>query len=605
MGKFLDAVLALAFFEFGIVSAVLCQDLNLEVVYPREGMTVTAADSTFIFGNVSDPRASVEVNGVRAQMYSNGTFLAVVPVTPGIFNFYSVAQADTQLVQVRREVYIPAYLTTSTRDSLVADTSYVFPKDSLTLQPGEMLTVVFKGTPGCQASFSVNGLADGLPMSEMSPKKRFYWGEAVFGQGRPSRTPAVEGIYSGVYILQPDDVLQNATITFTLRDSAGDSLQVVAPGRVSTFENGVPKIAQLTQETTVARTAPGKGYQLFLPEGVRLWITGADGAFYRARLVDDESVWVPKANVEFLSPGTTPPQSDVQVARTESFEEFTRLTIFLDDRLPFKVEQSTKPQRLHVILYGVTANTDWIRHDYGDPLVGEIRWTQEREGRYRLSIDLNQKQQWGYRAYYQDTNFILDINKTPSIQSRSRPLRDLLVCIDPGHGPELGAIGPTGKTERDATLELATMVAQKLLARDARVMLTRNDELGLPLTARPKLADSSRADLFISLHYNALPDGVDPNRSRGSSAYYFHPQSYKMAEAILRRILKRMKLPNFGLYYDNLAVCRVTSMPSALIEPAFLMHPLEEMRILDPEFREELATAIVEGLEDFVKLSLD
>jgi N-acetylmuramoyl-L-alanine amidase len=136
-------------------------------------------------------------------------------------------------------------------------------------------------------------------------------------------------------------------------------------------------------------------------------------------------------------------------------------------------------------------------------------------------------------------------------------------------------------------------------------MLTRKDEGGLPLIARPKLADSSRADLFVSLHYNALPDGVDPNRNRGSSAYYFHPQSYKLAEAILRRMLRRLKLPNFGLYYDNLAVCRVTSMPSALIEPAFLMHPLEEMRILDPEFREKLATAIVEGLEDFVKLSID
>jgi N-acetylmuramoyl-L-alanine amidase len=538
-------------------------------------------------------------------MYGNGTFLAIVPVTPGIFNFYCVAQGDTQLVHVRREVYIPHYLATSTRDSLVADTSYVFPADSLALRPGDMLTVVFKGTPGCTASFSISGLVNDLPMSEMSPKKQFYWGEAVFGQGRPTRAPAVEGIYSGVYVLQPDDVIENAAITFMLRDSAGDSLHVVAPGRVSTFENDVPRIATLTQELTVARTRPGKGYQLFLPEGVKLWITGADGEFYRARLVDDESVWVPAANVEFLSPGTMPPQSEVQVARTESFDEFTRLTIFLDDRLPFKIEQSTKPQRLHVILYGVTANTDWIRHDYGDPLVGDIRWTQEQEGRYRLSIDLNQKQQWGYRAYYRDTNFILDINKTPRISSRSRPLRDLLVCVDPGHGPDLGAIGPTGKTEREATLELATRVAQKLLARDARVMLTRNDELGLPLAARPKFADSSRAHLFLSLHYNALPDGVDPNRSRGSSTYYFHPHSYRLAEAVLRRMLKKLKLPNFGLYYDNLAVCRVTSMPSALIEPAFIMHPIEEMRILDPEFRDDLATAIVEGLEDFVKLSLD
>jgi N-acetylmuramoyl-L-alanine amidase len=599
--KIPEAVLALIW----LCSAppVLSQELMLEVVYPREGMTVTAADSTFVFGNVSDPQARVEINNVPAQMYSNGAYMAVVPVQPGNFDFYAVAQTDTQLVQVRRQVYIPPYLKTSTRDSLVADTSYVFPADSLALRPGDMLTVVCKGTPRCTASFSISGLAASLPMTEMAPKKPFYWGEAVFGQGRPSRAPAVEGIYSGVYILQAEDVLQNATITFTLKDSLGDSVQVVAPGRVSTFENGVPRIARLTQELTTARTGPGKGYQLFLPEGIRLWVTGFDGGFYRARLVDDESVWVPAANVELLSPGTMPPQSDVQVARTESFDDFTRLTIFLAERLPFKIEQTTQPQRLHVVLYGVTANTDWIRHDYGDELIGEIRWAQEREGRYRLSIDLNLKHQWGYRAYYSENNLVLDINKSPELPSRSRPLRDLLICLDPGHGPDLGAIGPTGKTEREATLELANVVAEKLQKRGARVMLTRTTEEGIALAARPKLAEAAGADLLVSLHYNALPDGVNPNRNRGSSAYYFHPQSYRLAEAILRRLLRRVRLQNFGLYYENLAVCRVTSMPAALIEPAFIMHPLEEMRILDADFRDDTAIAIVEGLEDFVKLS--
>lgn len=603
MRKHPDFSLVLTFGCVFTAGHVLSQELKLEVIYPREGMTINAADSTFVFGNVNQPQAYVQVNNIPAQMFSNGTFLAVVPVLPGNFSFNCVAGLDSQRAQVQRRVYIPFYLTTSPHDSLGTDTSYIFPAASLALQPGDMLTVICKGTPGCQATFSISGIAGTLPMSELAPKKQFYWGEAVFGQGRPPRTPAVEGIYSGVYILQPNDFLENAAITFTLKDSLGDSVQVVAPGWLSTFENGVPKIARLTQELTVARTGPGKGYQLFLPAGIKLWITGADGTFYRARLVDEESVWVPAANLELLPPGTMPPQSVVRVARTASFEEFTRLTIFLDERLPFKIEQSTQPQRLQVILYGVTADTDWIRHDYGDPLVGEIRWAQERAGRYRLSIDLHQKQQWGYRAYYDDSNLILEIKKTPKISSRTKPLRNLLICLDPGHGPDLGAIGPTGKTEREATLELAHVVAEKLQKRGARVVLTRSGEEGISLAGRPQLAEAVGVDVLVSLHFNALPDGVNPDRSRGSSAYYFHPQSYKLAEAILHRLLKKLKLANFGLYYDNLAVCRVTSMPAALIEPAFLMHPVEEMRILDPEFREDTAAAIVEGLEDFVRQS--
>jgi N-acetylmuramoyl-L-alanine amidase len=98
-----------------------------------------------------------------------------------------------------------------------------------------------------------------------------------------------------------------------------------------------------------------------------------------------------------------------------------------------------------------------------------------------------------------------------------------------------------------------------------------------------------------------LPDGVDPDKNRGSSTYYFHPQSYPLAQSILRSMLKRLKLPNFGLFYDNLSVCRVTSMPSVLIEPAFLMHPLEEALILDSDFREKTAEAIVAGIEEFVR----
>jgi N-acetylmuramoyl-L-alanine amidase len=600
--KLLNRVLAGLLAGFCGAELVLSQDLELEIVYPRENMMVTAADSTFVFGHVNHPQARVEINSIAAQMFDNGTFLGMVPVLPGNFSFYGVATLDSQLVQVRRRVYIPFYLITSPSDSLTIDTSYVFPAADLALQAGDMLTVVCKGTPGCRATFSIDGLATNLPMSEMPPKKQFYWGEAVFGQGRPSRAPEVEGIYSGVYIIQPGDSLQNAAITFTLHDSLGDSVKTVAPGGVSTFENDVPRIARLTQELTVARTAPRKGHQLYLPEGIRLWIIGADGDYYRARLVDDESVWVPAANVEFLSPGTLPPRSDVRVARTSSFEKFSRVTIFLDERVPFKIEQINQPQRLYVILYGVTADTDYIRHDFSDPLIGDIRWSQESEERYRLSIDLNLKQQWGYRAYFDDNNLIVDIKKTPEISSR-HPLRDLLVCVDPGHGPDLGAIGPTGKTEREATLELAKVVAERLEERGARVMLTRDDPEGIALTARPKLAEVAGADVLLSLHYNALPDGVDPNRNRGSSAYYFHPQSYKLAEAILRRLLRKLKLPNFGLYYENLAVCRVTSMPAALLEPAFLMHPLEEVRILDAKFREDTATAIIQGLEDFVKLS--
>jgi N-acetylmuramoyl-L-alanine amidase len=592
---------------------------QLEVVYPREGLTITATDSTFIFGNfdyrpfgaatINAPtKFSVTINNIPARLYPNKTYIAVVPVKPGAFTFHTVlrpifadsAAGDSTVVD--RNVFIPYYLATSSADTLIVDSSYVFPNVDLEMMPGDILGVAVKASPKCTARFSIDSVAADLPMTEHPPAKSFYVGEAVFGQARPPATPLVRGIYTGAYMIRPQDVATNATIRFEIVDSLRHRLEIAAPGKMTIWNSSIPRIASLTQEVTVARTKPGRGYQMFLPAEVKLWITGREGNFYRAKLAEGESVWVPISNVNFLPAGTSLPQSVIEIVRTKSFEKYSRVTIFMSERLPYKILQERKAQRLHVTIYGATSDTDWIRHDFGDPLIGEIRWSQDGEEKYRLTIDLNQKQPWGYRAFYEENNLVLEIKKSPAIKSRRHPLRDLTICVDPGHGPDLGAIGPTGLYEKDAAFLLAEVVAQKLEAKGSHAVLTRqNMEEGIVLSARTKFAEAAGADIFVSLHYNALPDGVNPDKNRGSSAYYFHPQSYPLAQSILRNLLKQLKLPNFGLFYDNLAVCRATNMPSVLIEPAFIMHPKEEALILDPAFREKTAAAIVAGIEEFVK----
>ncbi len=599
-----------AFFCLSFFLPAFAQDLKVEVIYPREDLTITARDSTFIFGNYAPATAQLSINGLRPQQYANGAFLAMVPVQPGRFSFRVVARRDSTAnadsAVALRQVNIPPFLLTSPQVPLAIDTSYVFPQDDLELAPGDLLGVAVKGSPGSRATFTLAGIAENLPMAERPARKQFYWGEAVFGRGRPPSTPEVQGIYTGVYQLREADTVRAAALRFQFTNTLGDTVRAVAPGRLSVVSHSVPRVVRLTGELTIGRTAPGKAYQFFLPAGVKLTVSGRDGDYYRVALLDDETIWIPAANCEFLPPGTLPPGGIAQVARTAGFPEHARLTIFLQERVPFKIEQSAKPNRLEIILYGVTADTDWIRHDYGDSLFGEIRWSQERDRKYRLSLDLNQKQQWGYRAFFEDTNLILEVKKTPVLPGWPRqPLQDLLVCVDPGHGPDEGAIGPSGWSERVTTLIWAERLKMKLEARGARVLLTRSGQEGITLGARVKYADVSNADLLVSVHFNALPDGVNPFINHGSSVYYFHPQSYALADRILKRLLISLKLPNFGLYYDNLAVCRITSMPAVLIEPAFIMHPREEEIILDPNMQEKGLNAIVRGLEDFVRAAKD
>ncbi|MFQ5753644.1 MAG: hypothetical protein ACE5HI_16765, partial [bacterium] len=258
--------------------------LIIDVVYPREEQVVTASDSTFIFGSVSIPSAHLSVNDITMKVYPNGAFLGVVPVTPGNFVFRCKAKTNSDSVEVERNVFIPPYLINTPRDTLAIDSSYIFPREDLEIGDGDYVQVAFKGTPGHTASFTIRGLVENAPMVEARPGKEFYWGEAVFGQGNALSTPEIEGIYSGVYKIANGIKLNEAEIVFKLNGTDGTDVTAHAPGKLTVCNELIPRIAELGEEWTVARTAPGLGYQLFLPQGIKLHITGKSGEYYRAHL---------------------------------------------------------------------------------------------------------------------------------------------------------------------------------------------------------------------------------------------------------------------------------------------------------------------------------
>lgn len=580
-----------------LIAGLLFAQDTLDVVYPREGQIVAAFDSTFIFGSTQLPGAKIFVNDLPVQLNLDGAFLAMVPVTSGEFRFVCRAVTAADTLETIRTVYIPPYLTTTATDTLAIDSGYIFPQEDLLLSAGDVLDVRFKATPGLIGKFSVAGLVEDVPMTELPAAKDFFWGESVFGAGEGAATPAVAGIYSGVYKIPHGVKLDSAAIDFELRGGNGLNVTMTAPGKLTVREQAIPQIAEITQEISVARTGPGLGYQLFLPRGVKLWLTGQSGRYHRARLSGAEQVWIPEESLRLLPPGSPIPASVVRVVRSESFEKKVRVKVFLRERLPFKIEQMSEPSALLVTVYGATSATDWIRYDFEDDFIREMKWLQPAKGVYQLRIELSARQQWGYNPYYDDANLVIEIKKPP----QKFKLNELLICVDPGHAPDNGAVGPTRLKEKDANLQLALALKEKLERKGARVFLTRKERYGASLAARPKIAALLEADLLLSVHHNALPDDVNPFLSRGSSTYYYHPQSLPLAAAIQKRLLKKLKLNNFGLFYDNLALCRPPQMPAVLIEPAFIMHPEEERLIKSPPYQNATADAIVQGIEDFLK----
>jgi N-acetylmuramoyl-L-alanine amidase len=167
--------------------------------------------------------------------------------------------------------------------------------------------------------------------------------------------------------------------------------------------------------------------------------------------------------------------------------------------------------------------------------------------------------------------------------------------VDPGHPPG-GATGPTGFKEADANLGVALRLRTLLAQGGAEVLMTRTTDTSVDLSYRPFFADSVDADLLVSIHNNALPDGVNPLTNSGTSVYYNQPRSAPMALAAQAALVKRLGLRDLGVGRGDLALVRPTWMPSILTEGMFLAIPVQEAALRTPLGQRMYAEGVYAGL---------
>ena len=181
-----------------------------------------------------------------------------------------------------------------------------------------------------------------------------------------------------------------------------------------------------------------------------------------------------------------------------------------------------------------------------------------------------------------------------------RPLENVTVCLDPGH-PPMGATGPSGIAEHAVNWLMAEKLRDRLIDLGASVVMTRTENETLPLPDRVARARAAQADLFVSVHANALPQDGNPFDKNGFSVYFFQPFGLPLAEAVHAAFREQVPIRDDGLHYGNLHVVRQSYMPSILVECAYLIWPPEEELLLSPVFQTRCAGAISAGIETFLK----
>lgn len=180
------------------------------------------------------------------------------------------------------------------------------------------------------------------------------------------------------------------------------------------------------------------------------------------------------------------------------------------------------------------------------------------------------------------------------------------VCLDPGHGPDTKNGDPDGTyLEQEFCWDMAVRVRALLEAQGISVVVTRQQSAHPSLTARAKVSNDAKADLFISIHSDAA---AGSGWSTASGLHIFTSSGPDTAKrnVAARAILARMQQAGVKLFQVaprhniNMTVLAATNAPACLIEYGFHTHREEVALLKTDSYREKLAEATAKGICDFL-----
>jgi len=180
-----------------------------------------------------------------------------------------------------------------------------------------------------------------------------------------------------------------------------------------------------------------------------------------------------------------------------------------------------------------------------------------------------------------------------------------VVVVDAGHGgKEVGATYG-GIYEKDINLKIAQYTQKELEKNGVRVYMTRTGDVTTALASRTTLANNLNADLFVSVHNNAMT-----NKSSIKGTEVLYPTSsiikngitaYSLALKLQEVVSKNVGTYNKGIINrNNLYVLNKTNMPAVIVEVAYMTNWSDLQKLKNEEFLEKAGKAIAEGvLESF------
>ena len=204
------------------------------------------------------------------------------------------------------------------------------------------------------------------------------------------------------------------------------------------------------------------------------------------------------------------------------------------------------------------------------------------------------------------------------------PLGGVKIVIDAGHGGIDGGASSGEVIEKDVTLAIAKKVERQLKRLGAEVIMTRttdgdvidehapSEEFGTvrerkkqDIFLRSDLVASNEPDIFVTIHANAIPE----DRWRGAQVFY-HKEGHANSELLAKSIQSSIKEDLQNTDREALAIKQIyllkkAQAPAVLVETGFLSNHEEKALLSSEDYQEKMATAISNGIENFINLEFE
>ena len=228
------------------------------------------------------------------------------------------------------------------------------------------------------------------------------------------------------------------------------------------------------------------------------------------------------------------------------------------------------------------------------------------------------------RAYISQIDLSETLGPILSPPTNPRGINIKTICLDAGHGGSDPGYQVGSHDEKKYNLLFAQEVRAQLLAAGFHVVMTRTTDVKVQLEDRTAIARKAGADLFVCLHFNAIPNDKDVHGTEvycltPAGAYSFNSggegdtrwvvgnrndeKNMLFAYQMQKSYEKNSGFEDRGVRRARFQVLREATMPAILIEGGYMSNPSDGRKIFDARYRKQMAKAVVDGIQAYKRIT--